>query len=232
MKLRTQVSRPRTRRINGILIGAVIALSVIVYSNVDESFHAPGPENPGHEAVSCAACHRKADGSQRQQIQAKIQYWLGIREDTVVVGREPVLNEQCLDCHIRPKDRHPVYRFLEPRYSKVKNEIAPHQCITCHREHSGRRLSVDLAFCSHCHGELKLKKDPLDIAHAELVDKKRWKTCLSCHDYHGNYKFKLPDAMDKRILEKQLITYFDVGPPPYSREKLYPACEALPCDQK
>lgn len=129
--------------------------------------------NTGHEELECEDCHRKAKGTLRQQLQTSAKYLLGKQALSVDIGHENVKNEHCLACHRRPKDRHPVYRFLEPRFKDARNKIQPQYCNSCHQEHNGKRLTANPEYCEVCHGKLKLKKDPLDISHHKIVTEKR-----------------------------------------------------------
>jgi len=171
---------------------------------------------PGHEELKCFSCHKDEQGSLRQQLQANIQYLLNNRKDYVSVGLRSVGNSECLKCHDRPNDRHPVYRFREPKYRKVREKIKADSCIACHREHKSKRMSVKSTFCMHCHDELKLEKDPVDISHQQLVQQKKWKTCLACHDFHGNHNMKTERKMENSISLPALNSYFDRGKHPYS----------------
>ncbi|PKM37694.1 MAG: hypothetical protein CVV06_04420 [Gammaproteobacteria bacterium HGW-Gammaproteobacteria-10] len=126
-------------------------------------------------------------GSPCQQIQANIRFVLGRRETTAAFIHSAVGNEQCLRCHERPNDRHPVYRFLEPRFAKAREKISPQSCVSCHNEHRGRRVTFGrIDYCRYCHEKTELRKAPLDISHADLITLKQWDTCLGCHDFHGN----------------------------------------------
>ena len=108
------------------LAGAVVVAAItgaVVAIPASTRFHATGPANTGHEAVACSACHKDAPGTVRQQLQAKVQYLIGRRAGDVTFGTMRVQNEQCVGCHARDQDMHPVYRFLEPRFSKARAEI-------------------------------------------------------------------------------------------------------------
>src|SRR6187401_720798 len=101
----------------GILLSAVIVLFISLPG--EKGLLASGPMNTGHEALECRSCHLPAPGTMRQQIQANFKYLLGRRESEADFGYRPVSNDTCIDCHDRPNDRHPVSRFLEPRFDEA-----------------------------------------------------------------------------------------------------------------
>jgi hypothetical protein len=109
----------------GYLIGTVCGVISIVFLTTSwgEIYLKPGPSNVGHENVKCKYCHDSAPGTFRQQIQANIQYLLGNRPEIADFGRKNVSNESCTGCHQRPDDRHPVYRFFEPRFKKAREQL-------------------------------------------------------------------------------------------------------------
>lgn len=177
--------------------------------------------NTGHEKLACKECHQSADGSIRQQIQANLGYLLGQRSTLAVFNYESPDNNDCLACHNRDNDKHPVYRFNEPRFLEARKEIQPQFCVSCHTEHTGVRVSSDPENCKHCHEEIEVKDDPLDIPHADLIKLKDWDTCLSCHDFHGNHVMKTAtdtkDMIDKTLIKKYLLG----GKDPYSEVKTF-----------
>lgn len=182
----------------------------------NDVLHAPGPMNTNHHDVACAACHREAPGSLRQQLQTAARDLVGMSASDVDVGYREVTNQVCLECHDRPEDRHPVFRFLEPRFAQVRAVLAPQNCSSCHREHHGVRVTVpETTFCRHCHGELTMKADPLDVSHQELVAGGRWDTCLGCHDFHGNHPIRTPRRIEDVVPQSQIQDYFDGGRSPY-----------------
>lgn len=189
----------------------------------NESMLSPGPMNPGHEEVACNECHLQADGSTRQQLQANLQYFLGNRAASVAIGHNPVNNADCLACHRRAKDNHPIFRFLEPRFSKARRDLAPHTCNSCHTEHRGRRVSMAVDACKICHKKLVLKKEPLKISHKQLIKKKRWETCLGCHDFHGNHEMKTETDLQQILSSQRIEEYFKDSKSPYSKDKKYKA---------
>jgi len=170
---------------------------------------------PGHENLECSSCHHDEQGSFRQQLQANIQYLLNNRKEAVSVGLRPVENNECIRCHERPNDRHPVYRFREPKYLEAKEKIKADKCVACHLEHKSKRMSVAMDFCMHCHDDLKLKEDPVDVSHQQLIKDKNWDSCLGCHDYHGNHDMKTEVKLENAVAVKDLKNYFNRGSHPY-----------------
>lgn len=213
------------RRYLGLILGALTGVVVLIGINLPNTdwMHTPGPMNVGHEELDCGQCHLKAQGTLRQQLQANMWHLLGVRDSNAAIGHEEVGNDDCLACHQRPKDLHPVFRFFEPRYAEARKNIQPHQCNSCHREHSGKRVTIARNYCQQCHEKLNLKKDPLKISHKTLVDKKRWNSCLECHDFHGNHRMTVATDMTKRISAHAVDSYFAGGESPYSKEKRYQA---------
>ncbi len=180
--------------------------------------------NTGHDKLACTTCHRDAPGSFRQQIQANLRYVFGRREASVSFGRLLVGNTDCMACHERPNDRHPVYRFLEPRFSQAREKLRPHQCVSCHAEHQGRRVTLaEIGYCVNCHKDTRLKKDPIDVSHADLIAGKQWDSCLGCHDFHGNHIMQVEKSVDKRTPTEKIRAYFDGGSSPYGTNLHYKA---------
>jgi len=167
--------------------------------------------NTGHHSLACSQCHMPSPGSVRQQLQGKMQSLVG-KGFFVDFGAGPVTRDTCLSCHRRPKDRHPVFRFLEPRFAEARSTIGAHQCVGCHQEHLGRRVTVSLTFCQTCHNELQLAEDPILPTHENLIQNSRWASCLGCHDFHGNHEFETPSTP---FSEAALKAYFSGGPSPY-----------------
>jgi len=198
----------------GVCLGiAALALNALP---ANEWFHAKGPMNTGHGRLACTSCHRDTPGSFRQQIQANLRFALGLRETSAYFGRLPVGNGECLACHERPNDRHPVYRFLEPRFSQARERLQAHQCASCHAEHRGERVTLaEAGFCQQCHKDTKLRKDPVDVPHADLIARKQWDTCLGCHDFHGNHVMQTFQSVDRRAPAGKIRAYFEGGPSPY-----------------
>lgn len=206
----------------GIIIG-VLGMAVLL-TPANDKFHAHGPMNSGHETIKCESCHQDAPGSLRQQIQANLRYAFGQRERLADFGHQDVGNENCLDCHERPNDRHPVYRFLEPRFLKAREALRPQFCVSCHTEHKGQRVTrAEIGYCVSCHKKTKLRKDPLDVPHDRLIALKRWESCLGCHDFHGNHIMKTKKVVDQVIPTEKIRAYFRGGKSPYGEGRHFKA---------
>jgi hypothetical protein len=201
----------------GTLVVVAITAAVIAMP-ASIRFHATGPANTGHETVECSACHKQAPGTVRQQLQAKLQYLIGRRTSDVTFGTMRVQNEQCVGCHARGQDMHPVHRFLEPRFAQARAEIGANSCVSCHREHKGVRVTMAPTACASCHQDLALKSDPLDVSHRVLVQRQDWSSCLGCHDFHGNHKRSTQTRVDARYPVSAIADYFAGGPSPYGRD--------------
>lgn len=215
----------RQRHNRGYQAGAIIGLIVLLLllSPITKPFLIGGPMVTGHENLQCIACHKDERGTLRQQLQANVQHLLNNRTNPVSVGYRPVKNAECVHCHERPNDRHPVYRFLEPKYREVRENTGAHRCMACHREHNNQRISIAAGFCQHCHDELVLKDDPVDVSHEQLVKEKRWDSCLACHDFHGNHRMKVTDKIEKMISSTRLKNYFQRGDNPYPGKIIHKA---------
>ena len=210
--------------LTGVIISAVIVLGLLHPANT--KLHAHGPMNVGHEKLKCGECHKEATGTLRQQLQANTNYLFGFRDNTVTIGYEKVSNKECLNCHDRKTDTHPVYRFVEPKFAKVRAVIQPQVCTSCHNEHSAMRVTIDNLFCQHCHSKLSIKEDVLSTTHEDLVKQKRWDTCLGCHDYHGNHLMKVNEDIDGMLSDETVQEYFKGAESPYSKNKKYKARDA------
>jgi len=219
--------RPNRRRAIGFLVGitlSVVALTILLVPQNSWMISA-GTMNSGHEKLVCEKCHRAAQGTIRQQLQANVQYLLANRDKSVYIKRLPVSNDDCLVCHRRPKDNHPVFRFFEPRFKEARQKIQPQYCNSCHKEHSGKRVTMDPTSCVVCHEKLTLKKDSVDVSHKTIIKHKRWDTCMGCHDFHGNHKMKLKTKILQMLPQKRIVAYFDGKSSPYSTEKRFKAKE-------
>lgn len=187
------------------------------------SLVAHGPIQQAHTAIECSSCHAAGSGSVRQQVQANLFFALGKRSTAVNFGYQPVTSEHCLICHERANDRHPIYRFNEPRFAEARQQLGVNSCFGCHSEHEDARVSMNLSACSHCHEDLVLKPDPLDVTHAQLVLDDAWSSCLGCHDFHGNHphnpQTKVADAFHVDVI----LDYFKNGFDPYGSPKFYEA---------
>ena len=227
----------RRRQNMGLVSGLIAGLVLVLWLSlsINARLHAPGVMNIGHEKLECEDCHQLTPGTLRQKLQANVRYLLGERNNSVPIGHKPVANKDCLECHVRPNERHPVFRFFEPRFKKARAEIGAQYCVSCHREHRGIRVAVDFRFCAVCHQRLNLKNDPLVasreplvskqniVSHRELVKTKQWQTCLGCHDFHGNHRMKTADSMDRMINAEQINAYLRGDKSPYSETKFHKA---------
>lgn len=187
------------------------------------SLIAHGPIQQGHKEIDCEACHTPGEGSLRQQVQANVFYALGMRDNPVDFGYKKVASEQCLDCHARPNDRHPIYRFNEPRFTEARLKLGANSCLGCHGEHADERVALGGEFCSNCHEDLALKSDPLDVAHTELVANSAWESCLGCHDFHGNHSHTPQTVVKDAFASAQIQAYLKQGVDPYGLPKIFEA---------
>lgn len=201
---------------------AVVGAFALGSERVDQ-WLAHGPIQAGHADVRCDGCHLPGRGTTRQQIQAKLWHAVGLREDDVDFGRIEVTSDACLDCHARPNERHPIYRFREPRFIDALQVVEADNCLGCHSEHHDTRVDVGQEICRACHDDLKVKNDPLDVAHVELIAREDWASCMGCHDFHGNHGFKPPASLASRIPTPVIDAYFANGASPYGTEKLFEA---------
>lgn len=212
----------------GYITGLVLSILLLLSLSMSQfqTIRSPGVLNTGHEALECKECHENAGGSIRQQIQANLNYLLGARSSQVTFNYESPDNHDCLACHTRDNDNHPIYRFNEPRFQEVREKIQPQYCNSCHKEHSGVRVTSNPENCKQCHDETIVKEDPLDISHEILVKQNKWDTCLQCHDFHGNHEMQIPthtpDMHDANLINQ----YFKGGKDPYSLIKTYKAKES------
>lgn len=212
----------RKRQYIGSLIGIGIGLIIFIIlpQKQAEDYLSLGPMNTGHEGLSCNACHTDAKGTLMQQLQSNISYAFGQRRTSADFGTENVDNKKCLECHDRPNDRHPTFRFLEPRFKDAIAEINATQCETCHLEHNDTRVVFeDANFCVNCHYDLEVKNDPIDVPHSILIEQKEWNTCLQCHDFHGNHVYKVAEKMKDTIPLKEIRAYLAGGKDPFSNKK-------------
>lgn len=214
--------RQRLGQLTGVSLG-LVCLAFLLLPGMRQ-FHARGPMNTGHENLECVDCHQNAPGTTRQQIQANVRFWLGLRSKPATLGLERVGNQTCLECHDRPNDRHPVFRFNEPRFREARAKLNPQECLSCHQEHRGLRVSQSQEFCETCHQDLILKNDPISIPHQTLVKESKWSTCLGCHDFHGNHAMDTPVDVEKSFDLKDRQAYFrGEKSSPYSDQKFFVA---------
>jgi predicted CXXCH cytochrome family protein len=215
--LRRPARPTRTSRRTAYAVGVVLALAPLsLLSPTLAAFVPNEAHNPGHERIACEDCHQAAPGSTRQQLQARLRYWLGWRQSDVDIGMRAVDNATCVGCHDNPDDRHPPHRFLEPRFAQVRLDLAPERCISCHREHSGTRISrADAQFCVSCHSDTKVKDDTVNPTHAVLFAEARWDSCLRCHDFHGNHTHKAPFELRDALAPEAVSGYLKTAASPY-----------------
>lgn len=215
--------RPPRRR--GYIAGGALAAASLaaLLTPRFERFVALGPANPGHVNLHCDECHTKAPGTLRQQIQANVLHRLGKRDEPADFVHAPVSVALCRRCHDRPEDRHPVFRFREPRFEEVRETLAPHRCTSCHKEHDGSRVKVDRTFCYNCHEEFELEDDPISVTHDALAKQDRYDTCLECHDFHGNHRYVVPVDLDHRFGADAVDAYMQRGRSPYGSDKRWPS---------
>ncbi|GAA4970389.1 cytochrome c3 family protein [Algibacter aquimarinus] len=219
-----KVSPLRKRQFLGGVIGLVLGIGIFYVLTLEatEDYVSIGPMNTGHQDLSCFACHADAKGNLMQQIQSNISHAVGARKNGVDFGTQDVTVNNCLECHDRPNDRHPVHRFSEPRFKDAIKNIDATTCITCHTEHGGERVSVaSINYCMNCHQDLEVENDPVDISHKDLISQESWNTCIQCHDFHGNHKYALPEKMSDTIPMQTIQNYFDGGEDPYGKVKKY-----------
>lgn len=177
-----------------------------------------GHPNVGHEKLQCVACHVDSGATTRQALQAKVKHALGLRQTGAVLGMQPVTSSTCIQCHANPDDRHAPNRFLEPRFDKARAETGAQLCVSCHREHSGTRVTAPTAaYCVSCHQDLQVKDDRTSPTHDFLVRNKRWDSCLQCHDYHGNHRWSAPLRLEDAPTLRSLHHYLKDGPSPFGK---------------
>ena len=210
------------------LLFSLFILSILIIIGLRQqkgpSFIAHGPMTIGHENVSCVRCHRDEKGTTREQLQSQAGSIFSNEVHTLHFGKKPVTNSECLNCHKRENDIHPVHRFTEPKFKKAREKIHPEQCVSCHIEHNGMRVTItETGYCINCHQNLSLKLDPIRPTHEKLVNSGQWKMCLQCHDFHGNHVRETPTRLKDTISIKQLTEYFNGGEDPYSPKKQFKA---------
>lgn len=214
-----KTNAPRRRSIRRLAYAAGLAASflpLLLLAPALADFVPNNAHNPGHAELACSDCHREAPGSFRQQVQAKARHLLGLRAADVEFGMRPVDNAACIGCHDNPDDRHPAHRFLEPRFEAARRTIAPEQCVSCHREHTGTRISqTDAGFCVACHSDMAMKNDPVRPTHEALIKDQRWETCLTCHDFHGNHGHDPPHDLKDALTPDVVAAYLDTAASPY-----------------
>jgi formate-dependent nitrite reductase cytochrome c552 subunit len=200
----------------------ILALGVLLTSGM-ERIRAVGPANTGHETLACVQCHTPADGTVRQQVQANVRYLVGVRSSAVPFVHNPVGNVDCLACHRNEEDVHPVYRFNEARFAEARAAIAPQNCVSCHQEHTGARVTVEPIYCSYCHTDMIIREDPIQPTHEQLALDAEWGTCMTCHDFHGNHIRTTPHRFEDALSTAEVMRYLAGGAPIYGEELRFPA---------
>jgi len=215
--LKTHVLPQRSLRKLAYAAGLAIAfVPLLLLAPALAKFVPNEAHNPGHADLACADCHREAPGTTRQQMQAKAKHLLGMRASDADFGMRAVDNATCIGCHENPDDRHPAHRFLEPRFEQARQTLAPQTCLSCHREHTGTRISrVDGEFCSTCHRDTEVKDDTTRPTHAVLFKGERWDTCLTCHDFHGNHAHDVPNDLKNALSPDVVAAYLRDARSPY-----------------
>lgn len=217
------IKKARRRQVYGMLVGLICsAIAVISLKQPDnEPWLSKGPLISGHKDLNCSSCHYEAEGTIRQQLQAKTKFSLGLRHEDLEFGTLKVNNAACQSCHDRPDDHHPVFRFNEARFSEARKTMDATQCSSCHAEHTATLASVPQeSMCLSCHQNLKIKNDPLEIPHERLIANPLVISCLQCHDYHGNHELKLATSIKDTIPVQAILSYLRSGADPYAKEKL------------
>lgn len=222
--MRNRLTPDKIRRMSLFMLLPVSLTGFSVVSVSSMKFvTAYGPIQSGHENITCVQCHARPVASWRQQIQANFRHFIGTRIEPVDFGFHPVTSSTCLSCHERPNERHPIYRFREPRFQKLEITVDATSCLGCHSEHTNERAHVELGFCSSCHGALTLEFDPIDISHEILINDQRWDTCLGCHDFHGNHAYEVPTQVEQAFSASDLRNYLQSGKSPYGTSKTFEA---------
>ena len=204
-------------RAKAYIAGALLTLlPLLVLLPALQDLRPHGHPNVGHEQLKCVACHAESTATLRQSLQAKVKHTLGLRETGAVMGMQAVTTATCTQCHANPADRHAPHRFLEPRFEKARAETGAQQCVSCHREHSGVRITAaSTGYCVSCHSDMKVRDDKTSPTHDHLVRGQRWDTCLQCHDYHGNHKWRAPLRLVDATTVESLEKYMKTGPSPF-----------------
>jgi len=219
-----KISPLRRRQFFGGIVGLFLGAAIFFFFTLDssEEYLSLGPMNNGHGDLSCVTCHADANGNLSQQIQSNLQHMVAMRSKGVDFGTQDVTVNNCLECHDRPNDRHPTYRFTEPRFKEAMSKINATTCITCHAEHNGQRVTIaKLDYCMNCHQDLEVENDPVDIPHTSLIANAQWSTCIQCHDFHGNHKYKVPTKLKDTIPLSVIQAYARGGEDPFGDDKKY-----------
>ncbi len=158
------LSRQRAALAGVSLMMAMIFCGWIAFSSVHANMLNPGPMAPGHQGLTCVSCHESAPGTTSQQLQSALKrliFWRNDESEFVKFGFLKPESSDCVACHDRSKDSHPISRFREPRFMTAIETVDARECAGCHKEHTGVRVSAKMEFCSACHSTMAMKNDPL-----------------------------------------------------------------------
>lgn len=217
--MRLRLSRSR-RRAYGFACIALLGLASVLLWPSAAWLQAAGMPTPGHANLECAACHQPAAGTLRQQVQASVRYFLGLRVEPAAIGNAPVQDSACRECHQRTADRHSLAVLSETRFVEVQAAHGVHHCTGCHQEHHGQRVTASAEICSNCHADISIKGDTAVPDHATLLAQEAWDTCMRCHDYHGNHDLsrgesKYPTRFADGFTLEAVREYLGSGDPVY-----------------
>ena len=106
------------------LLSSAIALVLFFMPDLASAL-SPGRMTAGHEGLACDACHKAAPGTMRQQIQANVAHWVGRRTEGTPFGNRPVASAECIACHTRKDDDHPVHCFRERAFWRPSTRSTP-----------------------------------------------------------------------------------------------------------
>ncbi len=203
----------------GLIVAAIGGVVLLLPGR--ELWHAAGPFNTGHTKLECNECHSPAPGNFVGQAFNNLTHAVGLADSAPHFIYAPAGNEECLECHERPDDHHPLTEFMEPEFAEARQAMGVQFCVSCHQQHLGIRVSVaPRAVCQYCHDDMALRDDPIDTPHTTLISEQRWETCMGCHDFHGNHEGEVPTMMSEVLPEEQIQQYFDGGESPYGHRRL------------
>ena len=153
----------RWRFILSVAVPAVAALWLLVYAvRGDQRIYNGGRVSTAHTMFEkdCVVCHGPGPAP---AVSAPAAAAPATMLAAGVVGTPPpgywarVTDNACQACHAGP--RHHVNEVFQPR------------CASCHREHGGRALLVQIAdqHCAQCHRDLKTKDGQPPAYHANIT---------------------------------------------------------------
>jgi hypothetical protein len=223
-------TRARKRAYGAAVIALLALLSLLMWPDA-AWLQAAGKPTPGHENLQCSACHMAAPGELRQQLQASLRYFLGLRESPAPIGNADVANSACYACHERPTEHHPLSLMGELRFLDVQTEHGVHNCTGCHQEHHGVRVTASPTICSNCHSDDLVVNDPITPDHAALFASGKWDSCLRCHDFHGNHQMKTgdynyPSTLEQGVASQDVLDHLGAGKSAYG-PVLHPAKQGV-----